>query len=229
MRRGPTPFRFENMWPKKEGFKVMLRKLWGGIRVSGSASFILAKKLKALRPILRSWNKEVFGKVETQKQRALNLVDFLDKEESARSLSMEEEEARKEAKETYKMWVLLEEASWRQKFREIWLKEGDRNTRFFHQMANAYRRRNQLTRVKVNGRWFTEESEIKEEVSRAFQGLLLDLEGWKPNIDGLIFERLEGLDVEGVEKPFVEEEVFGALSGFCGKKAPDPNGFPMAF
>ena len=96
-------------------------------------------------------------------------------------------------------------------------------------MANAYRRRNQLTRVKVNGRWFIEESEIKEEVSRAFQGLLLDPGGWKPNIDGLIFERLEGLDVEVVEKPFVEEEVFGALSGFCGKKAPDPDSFPMAF
>ena len=156
-------------------------------------------------------------------------MDFWDKEESARSLSMEEEEARKEARETYKKWVLLEKASWRQKSREIWLKEGDRNTRFFHQMANACRRRNQLTRVKVNGRWFTEENEIKEEVSRAFQGLLSDPGGWKPNIDGLIFERLEGLDVEGLEKPFLGEEVFGVLSGFCGEKAPGPKGFPMAF
>ena len=106
-------------------------------------------------------------------------MDFCDKEESVRSLSMKEEEARKEAKETYKKWVLLEEALWRQKFREMWLKEGDRNTRFFHQMANAYRRRNQLTRVKVNGRWFTEENEIKEEVSRAFQGQALMVSQWR--------------------------------------------------
>ena len=95
-------------------------------------------------------------------------MDFWDEEESACSLSLEEEEARKEARETYKKWVLLEEASWRQKSREIWLKEGDRNTRFFYQMANAHKRRNWLARVKVNGRWFTEDSEIKEEVSRAF-------------------------------------------------------------
>ena len=73
----------------------------------------MAEKLKALKPILRSWNKEVFDKVETKKQSAWNLVDFWDKEESARSLSMEEGEARKEARETYKKWVLLEEASWR--------------------------------------------------------------------------------------------------------------------
>ena len=82
-------------------------------------------------------------------------------------------------------------------------------------MANAHRRRNQLTRVKVNGRWFTEESEIKEEVSRAFQGLLADPSDWKPSLDGFNFERLDELDVEELEKPFSEEEVFGALSGFC--------------
>ena len=67
MRRGPTSFRFENMWLKEEGFKEVLKKWWEGIQVNGSASFILAEKLKALKPILRIWNKEVFGKVETKK------------------------------------------------------------------------------------------------------------------------------------------------------------------
>ena len=78
-----------------------------------------------------------------------------------------------------------------------------------------------MTKVKVNGRWFTEEIEIKEEVSRAFQGLLLDPGGWKPNIDGLNFERLEELDVEELEKPFLED-IFNALSGFCEEKTLGP-------
>ncbi|RVW74595.1 hypothetical protein CK203_050924 [Vitis vinifera] len=99
------------------------------------------------------------------------LEGIQDKEESARTLSMEEEEARNEAIEAYKKWVLLEEAPWRS--------------------------------IGKSG-------------------------GWKPNIDGLIFERLEELDVEELEKPF-SEEVFGALSGFCGEKASGPNGFSMAF
>ncbi|RVW51403.1 hypothetical protein CK203_097169 [Vitis vinifera] len=134
MRRGPTPFRFENMWLKEEGFE------------------------------------EVFGQIDSKKHKAWHLMDFWDKEESVRSLSLEEEEARKE-------------------------------------MTSAHRR-SHLTRVKVNGRWFTEESEIKEEVSRAFQGPLADPGDWKPGIDGLNFERLEEMDVEGLEKPFSEEEVF---------------------
>ena len=67
MRGGPSPFRFENMWLKEEGFKEVLRKWWKGIQVSGSASFILIEKLKTLKPILRSWNKKVFGQIDSKK------------------------------------------------------------------------------------------------------------------------------------------------------------------
>ena len=119
-----------------------MRSWWEGLNFRGSASFILFEKLKALKLVLRCWNKEVFGKVEFQKGQALNRVVFWDKEEVSRPLSLEEEESRKDAREMYKKWVLLEEMSWKQKLREIWLKERDKNTSFFHRMANAHRKRN---------------------------------------------------------------------------------------
>ena len=41
-----------------------------------------------------------------------------------------------------KLWNLdcMEEVSWRHKSRALWLKEGDKNTRFFHGMENARKR-----------------------------------------------------------------------------------------
>ena len=63
----------------------------------------------------------------------------------------------------------MEEDSWRQKSRELWLKEVDKNTMFFHKMANAHRRRNHLAKIKVDLVWFTEEREIKEGVTHAFK------------------------------------------------------------
>ena len=76
--------------------------------MSGSASFISIKKLKVLKLLLRSWNKEVFGQIDCEKQKTWILIDYWDKEERGRSLSMEEEKTRKEAMELYKKWALLE-------------------------------------------------------------------------------------------------------------------------
>eukprot|EP00253_Pinus_taeda_P025535 PITA_25535 len=40
--------------------------------------------------------------------------------------------------------LIKEEALWRLKSQALWLKEGDRNTKFFHNFANARRRRNSI-------------------------------------------------------------------------------------
>ena len=172
LRRGPSPFRFENMWLRVEGFKDFLKSWWDGDSFSGSSSFILAAKLKALKSKLKEWNKDVFRRVEAKKDLALDQVDYWDAEEKTSTLSLEELEARKEVREDYKKWFLLEEISWWQKFREVWLKKGDRNMRFFHKMANAHRRRNNVDRIKINSVWLLEENEIKEGVVRAFLSLL---------------------------------------------------------
>ena len=43
---------------------------------SGSFSFVLAEKLKALKAILKTWNREVFGRVEVKKSEALSRVNY---------------------------------------------------------------------------------------------------------------------------------------------------------
>jgi hypothetical protein len=40
--------------------------------------------------------------------------------------------------------ILQEEISWRQKSRVLWLKEGDKCTKFFHRIANSNRRSNAI-------------------------------------------------------------------------------------
>ena len=125
---------------------------------------------------------------------------------------MEDCEATKEAKEAYKTWVLREEISWRQRSRELRLKEGDNNTRFFHRMANVHSRRNWLSKLKVDDYWHTEEIDLKNSVVGAFKKLYIEEGGWRPGVEGLSFMRLASNEAEGLEIPFVEGEVFVTLS-----------------
>ncbi|RVW49343.1 hypothetical protein CK203_092663 [Vitis vinifera] len=41
LKRGPSPFRFENMWLEEGGFKDKLKTWWGSLKFTGSASYIL--------------------------------------------------------------------------------------------------------------------------------------------------------------------------------------------
>ncbi|WKA08526.1 hypothetical protein VitviT2T_026242 [Vitis vinifera] len=229
LKRGPSPFRFENMWLEERGFMDQLKSWWGSLSFTGSLSFVLDAKLKALKGLLKTWNKEVFGVIETKKREALSQVVYWDTVENHSTLSLEDCEARKEAQEAYKTWVLREEISWRQRSRELWLKEGDNNTKFFHRMANAHSRRNWLSRLKVDDCWHTEELELKNSVVGAFNNLYSEEGGWRPGIEGLPFLRLNNCEAEGLEIPFSEGEVFVALSDLGKDKAPGPDGFTMAF
>ena len=68
------------------------------MQFNGSFSFVMASKLKALKGILKGWNKEVFGRVETKKKEALRRVVFWDDLEKEKELSRKEVEEREKAR-----------------------------------------------------------------------------------------------------------------------------------
>ena len=225
IKSGSSPFRFENMWLKFEGFKDLLRDWWQSLHFSGSFSFILASKLKALKGILKACNKEVFGRVDLKKKEALSRISFWNDVEKEKELSLEEVEKREKAREDFKEWVDLEEVSWRHKSREIWLKEGDRNTGFFHRIVNSHRRRNSISSIRINGRRLVKEAEVKEGLVGAFQSLLSTSNNWRPPYPDLYFNLIGADQTAKLEEMFTEEEILAAVSGLNDDKAPGPNGF----
>ena len=46
-RKGPSPFKFENMWLKEKGFKDLLRNWWMGFQFRGSFNFTLSEKTES--------------------------------------------------------------------------------------------------------------------------------------------------------------------------------------
>ena len=123
----------------------------------------------------------------------------------------------------------MEKISWRQKSRITWLREGDKNTKFFHRVANARRRVNTIFRLEVEGVVLEEEEAIRLAVEKFYKELYVEPHSFRPTLDGVSFESTPTEMCDWLERPFEEEGVFKALGEMCGDKAPGPDGFTIAF
>jgi hypothetical protein len=88
-------FKFKNIWLKEEGFVNKVRSWWSSFSFMGSPSFVLAKKLRALKGEIKRWNKEVFGNVGARNKTWAEEPELLDRFEEVRRLSKEDKERRR--------------------------------------------------------------------------------------------------------------------------------------
>ena len=88
----------------------------------------------------------------------------LDLKEGLQALSQEEESRRVVIKVDIEFLAYLEEISWRQKSKALFIKEGDNNTWFFHRLANSHRKTNHIRSVEVDGMLYEGESGVLDQV-----------------------------------------------------------------
>jgi hypothetical protein len=86
-------FKFENIWLKDEGFVEKVGNWWGSFSFVGSPSFVLAKKLRALKGEITRWNFEVFSNVGARNKAWSEELEILDSTEEGKGLLEEERSA----------------------------------------------------------------------------------------------------------------------------------------
>lgn len=123
----------------------------------------------------------------------------------------------------------MEEVVWRQKSRMLWLKEGDKNTKFFHNAVKARRRVNQIGRLRMDDRFFEQPEDINEEDAIFFENLFK----WEnvpwPTLEGIIFPSISKEARRWAERDFEDEEVERVLVECDNDKAPSSNSFNFYF
>ncbi|XP_059284835.1 uncharacterized protein LOC132038130 [Lycium ferocissimum] len=129
-------------WNKNKNY-FKFENWWLGTKV--------ACKLKALKTKLKEWSKSEHGNLGSQRKNLLRKMVELDAVLEDRMLTEEETVRKASMLMEYEELIKNEEISWRQRSISLWLKEGDRNMKFSHKMANAHKRYNNIDQLLVEG------------------------------------------------------------------------------
>ncbi|KAK4262491.1 hypothetical protein QN277_028046 [Acacia crassicarpa] len=211
------------MWIWHDDFGDFIRHVW-------PANSDINASLETLQPLLSSWNKEVFGMIEQNKQRILKRLDGIQRSSGyphSDFLAKLEIELQTELERLLE----LEEIKWFQKSRSEWIANGDRNTKFYHLKAKIRSRRNKILMLKDEfGRWVSNENELRSLVTSHFKNIYCS----DPQ-DAMRLATRSTFPVIGQQKLCelsaipLNDEIKAALFSMGTYKAPGIDGFPPLF
>lgn len=189
----------------------------------------ISKKQKLVKERLKLWNKNEFGFIEENIINLEKKIMSLDSIANGRALDDDELISRKMAQLDLWTWLKRKETYWAQNLRAKWLKEGDRNTKFFHTLASIRRCKNTITNLFINGTNVVHPAGIRQEAVTYFRNIFKKELNPRPRFENLNFKCLLSSHVSMLIEPFSHEEIDAVVASCEGNKAPGPDGFNFAF
>ena len=222
----PRPFRFEAAWLRDPSCTEIVRKSWKK-SFTGCPGVKLCRKQNATKSVLKKWNRNVFGFCQTR------ITELIEKIVEIQGQEMSVNNAKKEAKLQGELdkWLTRNDTIWEQKSQEIWLRDGDRNTKFFHLSTIIRRRHNSIDAIRDDsGGWILDKKDIGHHIRDKFKSLFIEKQISCPSDLGNLMLPVISPEVNAdICKILTTEEIKRVILDMQDLKAPGPNGLPPLF
>lgn len=185
--------------------------------------------MRVIKEDLKQWNTHEFGSIDTNIKFLEDKINHFDNIASNRLLLDDELQDRIKAQMDLWAWLERRESYWAQLSRSRWIKEGDRNSKFFHAYASIRRRKNQIDKLVIDGVPINKPQDIKEETIAYFQGIFKEEHTVRPTFNNLNFKKLSHEECFFLTAPFSHEEIDDAVASCDSQKAPGPDGYNFSF
>jgi hypothetical protein len=154
--------RYEACWESEESLAEEIKVAWENHSKPRDLGQVAAN-LSGVMDCLQSWSKKTVGSVSKRIEKLRKKLESI----NMRNLDHEQQKKKSVERELDSL-LEQEETYWKQRSRINWLKEGDRNTKFFHKKASWRARKNKIEKLqKVNGT-MTEDKEEMESMTTYF-------------------------------------------------------------
>ncbi|XP_050209730.1 uncharacterized protein LOC126660308 [Mercurialis annua] len=225
---GPKPFKSINAWWSNSSFHEFVANSWRDISASPGIDG-LASKLRLLRQLIKTWNVNCFGNLNTRYEETQTSIDNLETSADSRPLSDQEVAELMSLRGELNSVSKQQKSLWYQKSRLNWNFFGDRNSKFFHTVASVHSSNNLVSEIVVENQRFTTPETIKLNVHLYYKDLFKSPVKIDFSLDSLPIQRLTVEQAASLSAQFSEEEIFLTLLGCEYNKAPGPDGFNYFF
>lgn len=214
---------YEIFWEREPSLPEVVQESWVEAGTKSDLGDISAALCKVMAS-LHSWSKVKFKNIGRELQKARKkLAELLE--------TYADSAAVRQASDHMNELLYREEMLWLQRSRINWLKEGYRNTRFFHSKAIWRAKKNRIQSLKDSAGTVHRSATAMEQLATEY---FQEVYYADPSLDHSIVPSLFQSKVsaqmnEALCSDLTEEEISTAIFQIGPLKAPGPDGFPARF